>query len=111
MITALDLSRHGITLPAERIAEVCKRWRIRALAVFGSFLRDDYANESDIDLLYSFQDGVKCSLDEYETIERELSDPFGRPVDLIRRKDIERSPNDIIRKHILSAAESIYVEG
>jgi predicted nucleotidyltransferase len=38
------------TNPA-KIHEICRRYPIRRLALFGSALRDDFGSESDIDLL------------------------------------------------------------
>jgi predicted nucleotidyltransferase len=48
-------ARHGITLPLARIAELCRRRGIRALALFGSIFRDDFRRESDIDLLVDYE--------------------------------------------------------
>ncbi len=43
-------------LPLDRIAELCRKYHVVELSVFGSFLRDDFGPESDIDLLAIFQD-------------------------------------------------------
>ena len=43
--------------PAIAIAELCRRHRIRRLALFGSVLRDDFTPESDIDVLVEFEPG------------------------------------------------------
>ena len=40
-----------IELPAEQVAEFCRRWQIAELAVFGSALREDFRADSDLDLL------------------------------------------------------------
>ena len=54
MSVTTAISRHGVTLPTEPVAEFCRRWRIRELAVFGSFLHDDFRPDSDLDFLYTF---------------------------------------------------------
>ena len=49
------VARHGITLPAGRIAELCREFDVVELSVFGSFLRDDFGQQSDIDFLVVFR--------------------------------------------------------
>jgi uncharacterized protein len=75
------MTYHGVEIPKERIAEFCRRYRIRRLALFGSILRDDFRPESDVDVLVEFEPGTKVGL-RFFAIERELSDLFGRKVDL-----------------------------
>jgi predicted nucleotidyltransferase len=110
MTTATKLTRHGITLPMDRISEFCKRWNIRELAVFGSFLRDDFAEQSDIDLLIDPKPGVKWALPDYLAMEEEMAKLLGRRVELVERAGVERSRNYIRRRHIFATAEPIYVE-
>ena len=89
----------------------CRRWKIRQLAVFGSFLRDDFRPDSDLDFLYTFAADVHWTLFDLVTMDQELSAIVGREVDLVSRSAVERSQNYIRRRHILSTAEPIYVEG
>ena len=103
MITALPLH-------AEQIAAFCRKWGIREFAVFGSVLRSDFAPESDIDFLATFQEGRKPKWPRMLDMRDELSALAGRPVDIIERKNVECSENYIKRKHILQSAQVIYVE-
>ncbi len=91
--------------------EFCRRWKIRELAVFGSFLRDDFRPGSDLDFLYTFAADVHWILFDLVMADQELSAIVGREVDLVSRSAVERSQNSIRRRHILSTAEPIYVEG
>ena len=75
------MTYHGVEIPKERIAEFCRRYRIRRLALFGSILRDDFRPESDVDVLVEFEPGTKVGL-RFFAIERELSELLGRKVDL-----------------------------
>ena len=96
-----------VTASPDAIAEFCKRWHIREMALFGSVLRDDYDRESDIDVLVEFEpDGVPGL--QFVSMASELSELLGRPVDVLTRFAIERSPNYIRRKEILESAEVIY---
>ncbi|MGC1718597.1 MAG: nucleotidyltransferase domain-containing protein, partial [Isosphaeraceae bacterium] len=91
--------------------EFCRRWKIRELAVFGSFLRDDFRPGSDLDFLYTFAADVHWTLFDLVTMDQELSAIVRREVDLVSRSAVERSQNYVRRRHILSTAEPIYVEG
>lgn len=104
------ISRHGITLPMEPIVEFCRRWRIRELKIFGSFLREDFRPDSDLDFLCTFAEGVHWTLSDLVTMDQELAAIVGRKVDLVSRSAVERSQNPIRRNDILSTSEPIYAE-
>jgi uncharacterized protein len=98
-------------VPRVVLARVCQRWRIRELALFGSVLRPDFRPDSDIDLLVTFAPDAAWSGWDLVTIEADLTRLFGRKVDLVERAAVERSANWIRRRHILTHAEPLYVEG
>lgn len=97
-----------ITVPRKKLAEFCRRWKVSELAFFGSVLRDDFRSGSDIDLLVSFSPKAKISLFDLVRMQNELKEIFGRDVDLVERKAIEKSENYIRRKNILSNTQVIY---
>ena len=101
--------RAHIALDQEKIAEFCQRWKITEFALFGSILRDDFRPDSDVDVLATFASDADWSLFDHVDMQEELSDLFGRKVDLVSRRAIERSHNWIRRKAILNTAEQIYV--
>lgn len=92
----------------ERVAQLCQRWRIVRLELFGSALRDDFHPESDVDLLATFESGVHWSAFRLHQAEQEFEKTFGRKVDLISRRALERSPNIIRRNTILEHTELLY---
>jgi hypothetical protein len=94
--------------PEERVAELCRRWRIAELSLFGSALRDDFRPDSDIDLLVRFKPDADWSLLDYAHMELELEELLGRKVDLVSQAAIERSSNWIRRKEILETSHQIY---
>lgn len=51
-----------IDLDRTTIAAFCKRWHIAKLEIFGSVLRDDFANDSDLDFLYTAGTGFRSDL-------------------------------------------------
>ncbi|MCY3829139.1 MAG: nucleotidyltransferase domain-containing protein [Rhodospirillaceae bacterium] len=97
-----------IEIPSERIADFCERWQVAKLALFGSVLRDDFGPDSDIDALARFDDTARRTLFDVGRMEEELSEIFGRDVDLVSWRGVESSRNYIRRRAILDAAETIY---
>ena len=98
----------NIEIPKEKIADFCRKWKIVELCLFGSVLRDDFRPDSDIDILVNFSPDAEWSLLDHMAMEEELSAIFGRKVDLVSRKAIERSENYIRRKAILETAQPYY---
>ena len=92
-----------------QIAEFCHNWMIRELAIFGSYLRDDFRPDSDLDFLYTFAEDVNWSLFDLVKMDHELAEILGRPVDLVDRESVKQSENWIRRREILGTAEVIYV--
>ena len=72
---------NGVEIPEEAVAEFCRQHGIRRLSLFGSILRDDFGPDSDVDVLVEFEPGTRVGL-RFFTMERELSQLFGRKVDL-----------------------------
>jgi len=98
-----------IPIDREKLADFCRRWKITEFALFGSVLREDFRPDSDVDVLVTFAPDAEWSLFDDVDMEEELSVIFGRKVDLVSRRAVERSDNWIRRKAILSTAEPIYV--
>lgn len=70
-----------LTIPQEQIRTFCQRHHIRWLALFGSVLDDRFDEDSDLDVLVTFEPGHVPGW-EFITMQDELSRLFGRPVDL-----------------------------
>ena len=103
------MTRMNIEIPNEKIADFCRKWKIVELRLFGSVLRDDFRPDSDVDILVTFSRDAQWSLLDHVAMEQEASAIFGRKVDLVSRKAIERSENYIRRKAILETAQPYYV--
>lgn len=70
-----------IGIDREKLDKLCRRYRVRRLALFGSVERDDFTDRSDIDILVEFEEGARVGL-AFFSLEEELSQLFGRKVDL-----------------------------
>lgn len=96
----------GFKIPAkEKIADFCKSHHIRKLSIFGSVLRDDFGPESDIDVLIEFEPESIPGFFRLVEMEEELSELFGRKVDI-------RTPGDLsryFRDKVLETAEVQYL--
>ncbi len=99
------MTRHGIEVSREKLAEFCRRHHIGELSLFGSFLRDDFSPASDIDVLVQFEAGHVPGF-ALIRIEDELSALLGgRRVDLVIKDALNRR----IRRRVLAEAEIQYV--
>ena len=95
-------------LPMPSIKSFCKRWKITEFSLFGSVLRKEFSNSSDVDVLVSFADDAHWSLFDLVTMQDELKGVFGREVDLVSRRGIESSRNAYRRQAILGSAQRVY---
>ncbi len=95
-----------LVIPHDTIAAFCRRNGIRSLALFGSALRDDFGPGSDVDLLVTFAPGWNVSLLDMARMEMQLTEIFGRKVDLRTPMDLSR----YFRQQVLDGAEVLYAE-
>jgi hypothetical protein len=89
-------------------SEVCQKWKIAELTLFGSALRPDFGPASDVDVLVTFKLDSHPSLFDLVQMEEELKEIFAREVDLVSRRALENSRNYIRRKAILDSARVFY---
>jgi len=68
-----------------RLIELCRKYHVIQLDVFGSVATDEFdAETSDIDFLVQFDSSVKQNrFDNFFALRRELMTLFGREVDLV----------------------------
>ncbi len=76
-----------------------KNYPISELALFGSYARGDFNNESDIDILVDFS----ASIDgfQYIRLAHELEDLFKGKVDVVSRKGIKPSYLPFVEKNLI----------
>jgi len=63
-----------ITIPYDEIAAFSERNHIRKLSLFGSVLRDDFRDDSDVDVLVEFEKGARISYLDLAEMQFELAD-------------------------------------
>lgn len=86
-----------------RLAELCRRYGIAELSVFGSIARGDERADSDVDLLYVRLPGNDLGM-SYFALQEDLEELFGHPVDLVPKDGLHRA----IRDQVLDDAQVLY---
>jgi hypothetical protein len=94
----------------DALAELCRRFGVERLEVFGSAARstDFDRDRSDADFLVTFTPSARNDLAAFADLKEALERLLGRPVDLVEREAIEASRNFIRRRAILTEAETVY---
>ena len=100
----MTTAQRNINLPLDQILAFCRRNPIQKLSLFGSVLRDDFTEKSDVDFLVELDPSAHIGLFEFLRMQFELQDMIGRPVDL-------RTPQDLherFRLKVVTQAEALY---
>jgi predicted nucleotidyltransferase len=74
-------------------------------SLFGSVLRADFREDSDVDVLVTFSGEAQISLFDLVQIKLDLEKIFHRPVDIIEKDAFE---NPFRKREILRTAQVIY---
>lgn len=80
------------------------QFHIKKLGIFGSFVRGEQTNESDVDILVEFEEGQE-TLDNYMDLKFYLEDLFNRKVDVV----ISDIVKDALKKSIVESVK--YAKG
>jgi uncharacterized protein len=97
-------TRARIDIPLEALARLCSRYQVRELALFGSVLRDDFREDSDIDILVEYEPDAQVGLYEHFDLQRDLEQLLGRKVDLVSKRGL----NVVIRDDVLRSSQVLY---
>ncbi len=94
--------RLSVSEPA--LASICVEFGVRELSAFGSVLRKDFGEQSDVDLLVEFDLGLQPSLFHLIRLQHRLEDLLGRKVDLVPKDGLK----PLIPDEVLASARRIY---
>ena len=78
---------------------LCKEHQVGKLYAFGSSTRDDFNDESDIDILVDFN--KKIDAFEYIRLAHELEDLFQQKIDVVSRKGIKPHYLKFVEKNLI----------
>jgi hypothetical protein len=93
----------GVEVDEARLADICLRYGIGELKVFGSQARGEARPDSDIDVLYTLRPGHRLGW-EIEQLTDELAELFGRRVDLVSL----RALHPLLQPSVLAEARPVY---
>lgn len=91
-------------LPLAAIGDVCRRYHLTELSLFGSAARGDAQPHSDLDLLVCFEPQARVGFLTLARLARELSELLDRKVDLVPKEGL----NPRIRDEVLAEAEVLF---
>ncbi len=87
-----------------KIAEICRRYKIRELSLFGSQARGDFSEQSDFDFLVEFEPEARIDYFKFFEIQEKLEEIVHKKVDLVPKDGLK----PFAKKIVLSEAEVVY---
>lgn len=94
----------GVELPEGAIGDICRRYQVRELSLFGSAARGAMRPDSDFDFLVDFLPGARPGLLGVVAMTRELGTLLGRRVDLA----VKPALKPLVRSEVLCEARLVY---
>ena len=81
----------------KRKEELKEKYGVKKIGIFGSYVREEYKEKSDLDILVEFEEDAKIGLLKFVNMENYLSELIGVKVDLVEKSALKPR----IGKHIL----------
>ena len=97
-------SRAGLEAKQVQIRDICRRYEVRELLLFGSALGPEFRADSDVDILVEFHPGARLGLIRFIRLKQELETLLQRKVDLVPKSGLK----PMIRDSVLQHAELLY---
>jgi predicted nucleotidyltransferase len=105
MKTIEKLQKNGIFLNYNNMVNLCEKYHINELSIFGSSIQDNFTQDSDVDILVSFDKNFEITLFDIMDLEIEFAQLLNRKVDIVEKDSLK---NPIRKSKILSTREIIY---
>ena len=81
--------------------EILKKYKVKSISLFGSYVRNEQKEESDIDFLVNFQEGA--TLFDFVELQDSLSELLAKRVSIVSTRGLSKH----IGPYILKEAEPI----
>lgn len=91
-------------LPLDRLRALAAEYPIRELAVFGSVVRPEFSERSDVDFLVEFEPDAPVGFLVLAELQERLREAVGRPVDLVPKSGLK----PLLRAEVLRSARRVY---
>jgi uncharacterized protein len=87
-----------------QLADLCRRYGVKELSLFGSAVRGHLGPDSDIDVLVEFYPAARIGILKFESLVVDLEALVGRRVDLVTKRGLK----PWVRQEVLREARIIY---
>ena len=94
----------AVNISQQQIEAFCRKWKVKEFALFGSVLRQDLGQGSDVDVLVEMLPESELGWDVVD-MQNELRELFGREVDLVFKEGLK---NPYRRAEILNTRRILY---
>jgi len=93
------LSLEEIVKKIEENREEIKRFGVKKIGIFGSYVKGEQREDSDVDMVVEFEEG-EATLENFLSLAEHLEKLFGKKVDLITKEGVRSIRIHNIRKEI-----------
>lgn len=95
-----------IDLKTEQLQQLCKKFNVKELYLFGSAVSGNLTEDSDLDFIVKFdRQGYEGAFDQFIDFKQELEQIYGRSVDLYHQKKFR---NSIFQQEVERSKELLY---
>ncbi|SHF78939.1 hypothetical protein SAMN05443144_11368 [Fodinibius roseus] len=95
-----------VDLKTKQLQEICKKYNVKELYLFGSATTDNFSEDSDLDFIVKFdRRSFEGAFDQFIDFKQELEQIYGRPVDLYHLKKFR---NSIFQQEVERSKELLY---
>jgi hypothetical protein len=100
------MDKYNLLSSKKDIERICQEENISYLGVFGSYARGENREDSDVDILYEYDDSVSRSksLLDVAKLKIKLEDLLKKKVDIASRKNLK----PLLKPYILSDLVTLY---
>jgi predicted nucleotidyltransferase len=82
------------TILRQHLPELREQYKLKSLALFGSYVRAEQRRRSDLDVLVEFEEAP--TLVQLSALQRQLSDLVGVKVDLVHKRTLKPAIGEVI---------------
>ncbi|MDX2231099.1 MAG: nucleotidyltransferase family protein [Leptolyngbyaceae cyanobacterium bins.349] len=85
----------------QHLPQVQRKYHVQQLGIFGSFVRDEQTENSDVDLLVEFDPNARFGLLTFCQLENDLSELLQRKVDLVMKDGLKPRIGERILQEVI----------
>jgi predicted nucleotidyltransferase len=90
---------NNLQFDSDRLDSICSKYGVAVLKIFGSFAKNMQTSNSDVDILYSFKEGMNPGI-EIVAFAEALEELFDRTVDIVPLKYLKDHQLNMLEESI-----------